>query len=113
MKGVAKGEFPWQVGNALGRIAVGFTTTGAGVATLKNSYNGSVTLARATNTYTFTFPSGWALTNAIHDSQLQATAVSRTLTVTPSAGTIAVVFGGAFNSGDYNLTLEFCGDPNG
>lgn len=85
-------------------IGTSFTTNGSGVPTILYDAQGSISVAQATNTYTISFPGSWVSTVCcVIDHQNNA--VTYTKTITPSAGTVAIAFSGAFNGGRCDVFL--------
>lgn len=92
--------FRFLGGDCIG-IATSVVIDGSGDATLSNSLKGLATVARATNTYTITIKATWALTLWKDIQNPVAATINCPITVTESAGTIAL----AFSAGVTSITV--------
>lgn len=90
-------------------LATNFTTDESGVATLGFTNGGRYSISKSSNTYTLTTGVTWDETMAVHVTHALAATVNHTLTITPSAGTIAIAFSGAIASSRVDITVHLSG----
>lgn len=89
-----------------GIIGFQFTTDGTGVPTLTDDYDGLVSIAQATNTYTITFGAVGAIKTVVVSQSLNAT-VNHVTTFSASAGTAIIAFSTDFDSATCDVIVLF------
>ncbi len=88
----------FAVGGDVQLICVPVVIDGSGDATLGDDLNNTVSVARATNTYTLTFKYSWAKTKGLNVFNPVAATINCVPTATPASGTIACAFSGSVTS---------------
>lgn len=79
-------------------IGTSFTTDASGLVTMLHDHDGQTSVAKASNTYTVSFPGPWSKTQCVIVTHALAATVNHVLTVDEAAGTVAIAFSGAIAS---------------